>query len=98
MPLISDQEAREGSDATRLRARLLEFLKFRVLAAQEGFFAGLGAGAAHGGQVDDDGQGSDAAAMEPFRRWLAPLWPEALALSDADLRRTLEQARQLYVD
>lgn len=81
----------------RLRARLLEFLKFRVLAAQEGFFAGLGAGA-DGGQPGDDGQIGDAAAMEPFRRWLAPLWPEALALSDADLRRTLEQARQLYVD
>jgi hypothetical protein len=30
----------EGRDALIARARLLEFLKFRVLAAQEGFFAG----------------------------------------------------------
>jgi len=77
----------------RLRARLLEFLKFRVLAAQDGFFAGLTAAGSDGLQPLEG-----AAALEPFRRWLAPLWPEALDLSDADLRRTLEQARRLYVD
>ena len=61
----------------RLRARLLEFLKFRVLAAQEGFF--------------NEG-------IEPFRGWLQAHWPEACDLSDADLLRTLEQARLLYTE
>ena len=81
----------------RLRARLLEFLKFRVLAAQDGFFAGLTASGTAAGSDGLQPQEA-AAALEPFRRWLAPLWPEALDLSDADLHRTLEQARRLYVD
>ena len=75
----------DGAAAARLRARLLEFLKFRVLAAQGAFFADLEA------SPDED-------AIGHFRRWLAPHWPEALALSDADLGQTLEQARHLYLD
>ena len=71
--------------AARLRARLLEFLKFRVLAAQGAFFADL-----------EGSPGENAIA--PFRRWLAAHWPEALALSDTDLGHTLEQARHLYLD
>ena len=61
----------------RLRARLLEFLKFRVLAAQDSFFE------------------TDLAAL---RLWLQQSWPEACDLSDADLQRTLEQARCLYTE
>jgi hypothetical protein len=64
---------------------LLEFLKFRVLAAQADFFSDLEAAAAGD-------------AIGNFRRWLTGHWPEALALSDADLVRTLEQARHLYLD
>jgi hypothetical protein len=71
----------------RLRARLLEFLKFRVLAAQEEFFIAF--------QGDGDNAPADA---ERVRRWLRPLWPEALDLSDADLQATLAQARHLYVN
>lgn len=68
---------------SRLRARLLEFLKFRVLAAQQTFFAGF--------------EGDDGAAS--LRQWLAAAgWHEALALSDADLLATLETARRLYVN
>ena len=67
----------EGAEALRARARLLEFLKFRVLAAQELFFS--------------DGP----AALRP---WLAQVWPEACALSDQDLQRTLDQARLLYTE
>jgi hypothetical protein len=70
-------------DPRRLRARLLEFLKFRVLAAQAEFFTSL------------EGPGGDLAA-DRLRAWLAPLWPEALDLSDDDLLATLEQARHLY--
>jgi hypothetical protein len=72
-------------DPARLRARLLEFLKFRVLAAQEAFFTGF--------------RQPQAAAIDPalVRAWLAPLWPEALDLNDADLLLTLEQARSLYL-
>jgi hypothetical protein len=62
----------------RLRARLLEFLKFRVLAAQDSFF-----------------DGSDLPAL---RAWLQGCWPEACDLADADLERTLEQARRLYTE
>ena len=68
--------------AARLRARLLEFLKFRVLAAQQEFFVGL--------------EGEQAAPA--LRRWLVSAgWPEALALPDADLLATLETARRLYL-
>ena len=65
----------------RLRARLLEFLKFRVLAAQAEFFG--------------SGPGEGAEALRP---WLQQHWPEACDLSDADLQRTLEQARFLYTE
>ena len=70
----------------RRRARLLEFLKFRVLAAQESFFADL---------IEESGERID---PERFRRWLAPVWPEALALDDEALLATLDAARDLYVD
>lgn len=70
----------------RRRARLLEFLKFRVLAAQESFFADL---------REDGGERID---PERFRRWLGPVWPEALALDDEALLATLGTARDLYVD
>jgi hypothetical protein len=68
----------------RLRARLLEFLKFRVLAAQDGFFEDLAA--------------ADGLDLQRFRRWLASVGHgEALDLSDADLALVLEQARLLYL-
>ena len=70
----------------RRKARLLEFLKFRVLAAQERFFTDLS---------EDSGERLD---PERCRRWLAPLWPEALALDDEALLATLTTARHLYVD
>jgi hypothetical protein len=67
----------------RLKARLLEFLKFRVLAAQDGFFAGL--------------EGEQGAAA--LRSWLASVGcREELQLSDADLLLTLAAARRLYVN
>ncbi|MFM7651566.1 MAG: hypothetical protein ACKO5M_01370 [Vulcanococcus sp.] len=67
----------------RLRARLLEFLKFRVLAAQQQFFAELTAA----GPPE-----------QALRVWLSGVWPEACDLSDGDLRLTLDQARQLYTE
>lgn len=67
----------------RLRARLLEFLKFRVLAAQGQFFAELEA---------------EGPPEQGLRRWLAEAWPEACDLSDDDLRLTLGQARHLYTE
>ena len=67
----------------RLRARLLEFLKFRVLAAQGEFFVSF-AGPEGGSRL---------------RAWLQSQgWSEALDLSDADLSAVLEQARLLYTD
>jgi len=84
--------ASEAPAAPRLRARLLEFLKFRVLAAQETFFDDLRLPDAQ--EVPADWDRLDIAA---FRAWLAPLWPEALALADGDLRRCLEDARRLYL-
>lgn len=71
----------------RLKARLLEFLKFRVLAAQEQFFTTLG-------PADQPAQ-----LAGNLRTWLAEVnWHEALDLSDVDLLATLESARRLYVD
>jgi hypothetical protein len=75
-------------DPARLRARLLEFLKFRVLAAQEEFFVAFLVPQSSAGELD----------ASRFRNWLQSLWPEALDLDDADLLATLEQARQLYVN
>ena len=74
----------DPSAQLRLRARLLEFLKFRVLASQEAFF-----------ELWQQGDGHDA---ERFRQWLAGLWPEAIDLADADLLAVLDQARTLYVN
>jgi hypothetical protein len=68
----------------RLRAQLLEFLKFRVLASQEGFFEAW----IRDGELDTGA----------FRGWLTPLWPAAADLDAAALLQTLEQARLLYVD
>ncbi|MEY2644720.1 MAG: hypothetical protein RLZZ611_1369 [Cyanobacteriota bacterium] len=75
--------ALEGRQALIARHKLLEFLKFRVLAAQQQFF-------------DDLQRGGDSAAA--FRLWLRQHCPAACALSDQDLLLTLEQARQLYTE
>jgi hypothetical protein len=94
-------------EPARLRARLLEFLKFRVLAAQEEFFAAFMAppqsiGTGQVPTVNDDDCSAQLAVGPPeaerFRAWLQGLWPEALDLDDADLLATLEQARRLYVN
>jgi hypothetical protein len=99
MPWIADLarlEARSGGldlgvdgrrcrliQPARLKARLLEFLKFRVLAAQESFFEAF----------------APPQAAAALRRWLAAVgWREALDLSDADLEAVLETARRLYLN
>ena len=80
-------------DPLRLRARLLEFLKFRVLAAQEEFFVAFRAP-----QPSEVSAKDSTPVLDParFRAWLGSLWPEALDLDDTDLLSTLEQARRLY--
>jgi hypothetical protein len=95
-------------DPARLRAGLLEFLKFRVLAAQDEFFDEFLVPQPGDAPVPDPRPCLDpalaalgaSAALDPnrFRTWLQALWPEALDLDDADLLATLEQARQLYVN
>lgn len=66
-----------------LRARVLEFLKFRVLAAQESFFTGF--------------QGPEAASA--LRRWLARQGCSAAReLDDCELLAVLQAARELYLD
>ena len=103
VPTTSPSEPqRQPNQTARLRARLLEFLKFRVLAAQERFFADLqrdcelpldsaGRGGANARKAELD--------MTRFRRWLREVgWSEALALEDADLAQVLEQARALYTE
>jgi hypothetical protein len=71
-------------DGVRLRGQLLEFLKFRVLAAQSEFFA--------------DWRPSPGQPIEPrlVRHWLRGFLPEALALGDADLLATCAKAWDLY--
>ena len=84
----------------RLRAQLLEFLKFRVLAAQETFFDAWRADPATSMQSRAAGQSAPLPPLDlvAFRHWLQPLWPEASWLSDSDLFQCLEQAHRLYVD
>ena len=71
-------------DGVRLRSRLLEFFKFRVLAAQAEFFA--------------DWRSASDASIDPqrLRQWLTVQWPEALALADTDLLATCQKAWELY--
>jgi hypothetical protein len=70
---------------------LLEFLKFRVLAAQEAFFAGFDPG---------EPAGADPApAAARFRTWLHGLGVRQFdSLGDDDLLGVLAAARRLYVD
>lgn len=84
-------------DPARLRARLLEFLKFRVLAAQEAFFVAFEPAAPPRANGHHD-PAIPSADPERLRAWLATLWPEALDLDDTDLLATLDQARRLYVN
>lgn len=95
----------------RNRARLLEFLKFRVLASQEGFFetwrlptgndppeASPPATGGPKGRGAPEAPGLAPLDLDAFRHWLQPLWPAAATLRDDDLRHCLEQAHALYVD
>lgn len=92
---MSDQMPLDGARHLRARARLLEFLKFRVLAAQESFFE---AWCSEATLSTAFGATLPSLDLVAFRGWLAPLWPDANALSDEDLRHCLEQAHRLYVD
>ena len=103
VPTTSPSEPqRQPNQAARLRARLLEFLKFRVLAAQERFFADLQRDC----ELPLEGESSERPTtreagldLTRFRRWLREAgWSEALALEDADLAQVLEQARALYTE
>ncbi len=94
---------RDDSRRLRSRARLLEFLKFRVLAAQEAFFDAWRVDPATGGPSGTSTPPVHASTqpsldLQAFRQWLQPLWPEAAGLSDRDLHECLEQAQRLYVD
>ena len=97
---MSDAEGTARDRRLRGRARLLEFLKFRVLASQEAFFATWIL------EEDPQTQGDPGVAapdlppldLVAFRSWLEPLWPEATALADDDLQHCLTQAHRLYID
>lgn len=77
--------------AARLRGVLLEFLKFRVLAAQDAFFTDLGSGGRQGPLP--------ATAAPRLRIWLRGLGVRQFErLEDADLLMVLEASRRLYLD
>ncbi|WP_338461319.1 hypothetical protein VZH09_09710 [Synechococcus elongatus IITB7] len=81
-----------SATAPILKAKLLEFLKFRVLAAQEEFFDPFLSQAAI-----QTGTRSplDAARL---RQYLQTAAPSSLQLSDTELIQVFEQARTLYVN
>ncbi|QFZ93355.2 hypothetical protein [Synechococcus elongatus] len=81
-----------SATAPILKAKLLEFLKFRVLAAQEEFFDPFLSQAAL-----QTGTRSplDAARL---RQYLQTAAPSSLQLSDTELIHVFEQARTLYVN
>lgn len=70
-----------------LQARLLEALKFRVLASQAAFFTALEQPTPWG-----------APDLQGFRAWLAEVMPAALDLCDDELALVLDRARTLYCD
>ena len=80
----------------RLQARLLEGLKFRVLASQEAFFNDFGL------LAEAEQHGPELVGPWPqashLRRWLATVLPEALDLSDSELFGVLQRARSLYCE
>lgn len=99
---VNDRHCRLIQPA-RLKARLLEFLKFRVLAAQESFFAAFESPQAQSPQAQSpethSAQAQSAQAVAALRAWLAAVgWREALDLNDADLLAVLATARRLYVN
>lgn len=90
----------DAGQRLRSRARLLEFLKFRVLASQDAFFDAWRLATIPAAQVGpaESVQELQSLDLACFRLWLQPLWPEAAGLSDEDLHHCLEQAHRLYVD
>jgi hypothetical protein len=97
----SHEFGRDAAERSRLRGRLLEFLKFRVLAAQEAFFTSFGEG-----QPAKEHLANEATADQPagpaaarLREWLHGLGVREFdCLDDDDLRAVLATARRLYVD
>ena len=91
---------RDDCQRLRSRARLLEFLKFRVLAAQEAFFETwrVDPATTETSTPPIHASGQPSLDLQSFRQWLQPVWPEAAGLSDRDLHECLEQAEHLYVD
>ena len=75
------------AEAIARRSRLLEFLKFRVLAAQSEFFEEFRASRT----------GTQAYDPAAIRGYLHRAFPEALALEDGDLVEVFVQARRLYL-
>lgn len=75
----------------RLQARLLEALKFRVLASQADFYRSCG--------LDPERlEHTPSTALLPLRSWLATVEPEALDLHDHELLLVLQNAWRLYGD
>jgi hypothetical protein len=97
---MSDTDRRDRDRRLRGRARLLEFLKFRVLASQEDFFAAWHLEEHPQAPLEPAAPPADLPPLDlvAFRSWLEPLWPEATALGDDDLQHCLTQAHRLYVD
>mgnify|MGYP006280421017 CR=1 FL=1 len=90
----------DAARTLRGRARLLEFLKFRVLASQEAFFASwlIPTETVEAPRDPSRLNAPPIWDLTAFRTWLQPLWPEVVQLSDEDLRNCLEQAQRLYLD
>ncbi|EDY37731.1 putative DNA polymerase N-terminal domain protein [Cyanobium sp. PCC 7001] len=97
---------RGAAERSRLRGRLLEFLKFRVLAAQEAFFTGFGEGQPANEAPANHDPTAEANAAKPvgpaaarLREWLHGLGVREFdRLDDDDLLAVLATARRLYVD
>lgn len=75
----------------RLQARLLEALKFRVLASQAEFYRAFGL---QPQRLND----ASPAALEAFRAWIATVEPQACGLNAPELLAVLRSAWTLYGD
>jgi len=95
-PEVVEQWWRAIPASEARRAQLVEFLKFRILAAQDRFWRDWQRDPAANPGPTNPTVSWEQLDLERFRRWLTPLWPAASGLDAVDLYQALTTAWSLY--